>query len=157
PRQVTDNKPSISIDEYGDAVQYSNFLTLVQMGDARREIGKAIADQLVGSLDRLAGRQYYEGNTIVLRANGVASRANLDSTTDVLSNSGVGMSFIAQGIAMLRGQGAPGFSNDSNGQAKYATVVHTAVAQDLPETNGYLPALQYREGSNTLFNGEMGE
>lgn len=157
PRQVGDNKTAISIDEYGDAVQYSNFLTLIQMGDARKEIGKAIADQHVGSLDRLAGRQYYEGNTIVLRANGVSARSSLDSTNDVLSNSGVGMSFLAQGIAMLRGQGAPGFTSDSNGQAKYATVIHTALAQDLPETNGYLPALQYREGSMTLFNGEMGE
>lgn len=157
PRQVTDNVSAISINEYGDAVQYSNFLTLVQMGDARKEIGKAIADQHVGSLDRLAGRQYYEGNTVVLRANSVAARVNLDSTSDILSNSGVGMSFIAQGISILRGQGAPGFTSDSNGQAKYATVIHTALAQDLPETSGYLPALQYREGAMTLFNGEMGE
>ena len=157
PRQVGDNVTSISINEYGDAVQYTNFLTLVQMGDARKEIGKAIADQHVGSLDRLAGRQYYQGNPIVLRANNVAARVNLDATADWLGASGVGMSFVAQAIAMLRGQGAPGFSTDGNGQSKYATVVHTAVAQDLPETNGYLAALQNREGSMTLFNGEMGE
>ena len=157
PRHVGDNKTTISIKAYGDAVQYTNFLTLVQMGDARKEIGKAIADQHVGSLDRLAGRNYYQGNTVVLRANNVAARVDLDSTNDVLSNSGVGMSFVAQALAMLRGQGAPGFSTDGNGQSKYATVVHTAVAQDLPETNGYLAALQNREGAMTLFNGEMGD
>lgn len=157
PRQVTDNVSSITINEYGDAVQYTNFLTLVQMGDSRKEIGKAIADQHVGSLDRLAGRQYYEGNTIVLRAGGNTARSGLDATNDVLSNSAVGMSFFAQAIAMLRGAGAPGFTSDGNGQDKYATVIHTAIAQDLPETSGFLPALQYREGSMTLFNGEIGD
>ena len=157
PQQVGDNKTTISINEYAGSIQYTNFLTLVQMGDARKEVSKTIADQHVGSLDRLAGRQYYQGNTIVLRANNVAARVNLDATNDVLSASGVGMSFVAQALAMLRGQGAPGFSSDGNGQSKYATVVHTAVAQDLPETNGYLAALQNREGSQTLFNGEMGD
>lgn len=157
PRQVGDNKTTITINEYGDAIQIAHFLELVQRGDARKEIGKAIADQHVGSLDRLAGRQYYEGNTIVLRAGGNTARSGLDSTNDVLTNAAVGMSFFSQAIAMLRGQGAPGFTSDSNGQSKYATVVNTAIAQDLPETSGYLPALQYREGAMTLFNGEMGE
>lgn len=156
PRVVNDNVSAISINEYGDAVQYAEFLTLVQMGDARKEIGKAIADQQVLSLDRLAGRQYYEGNSYVMRANGVAARSSLDATNDTLKSSGVGMSFIASGIAALRGAGAPGFSSDGNGQEKYATVVHTSVAQDIPETSGYLPALQYG-GKMTLFNGEIAE
>lgn len=157
PREVRDNVSSISIDEYGDAVQYTEFLTLVQMGNAREEIGHAIAEQQVGSLDRLAARQYFEGNTIVMRANNVATRADLDTTNDVMSNAGVGMSFLAQAIAMLRGAGAPGFDTGAGGLAQYATVIHTGFAQDLPETSGYLPALQYREGSMTLFNGELGE
>ncbi len=156
PRVVNDNVTAISINEYGDAVQIAEFLELVQVGDARKEIGKAIADQQVGSLDRLAGRQYYEGNSLVLRANGNTARSGLDATNDTLKASGVGMSFIASGIAALRGQGAPGFSSDGNGQDKYATVVHTALAQDIPETAGYLPALQYG-GKMTLFNGEIAE
>lgn len=156
PRVVNDNITAISINEYGDAVQYSQFLEYVQMGDARKEVGKAIADQQVGSLDRLAGRNYYEGNAMVMFANGNTARSGLDATNDTLKSSGVGMGFVSAAIAALRGQGAPGFSSDSNGQEKYATVVHTSVAQDIPETAGYLPALQYG-GKMTLFNGELAE
>jgi N4-gp56 family major capsid protein len=156
PRVVNDNKTTISIDEYGDAVQIARFLELVQMGDARSEIGKAIADQQVGSLDRLAGRQYYEGNTIVLRANQNSTRAGLDATNDTLKSSGVGWNPIVQAQSMLRGAGAPGFSTDSGGQEKYATVIHESVAADVPEIAGYLPALQYG-GKMTLFNGELAE
>lgn len=156
PRVVNDNKTTISINEYGDAVQYSEFLQLVQMGNAREEIGKTVANQMVGSLDRLAGRQYYQGNTVVLLANQHDARTDLDATNDTLKASSVGMSLIAQAQAMLRGAGAPGFSTDGNGQEKYATVVHTSLSADLPETSGYLPALQYG-GKMTLFNGELAE
>jgi hypothetical protein len=115
PRVVNDNVTAISIAEYGDAVQIAQFLEYVQMGDARKEIGKAIADQQVGSLDRLAGRQYYEGNTVVLRPNGVTARVDLDATNDTTKASGVGMTLFTQAQAILRGSGAPGFSSDSGG------------------------------------------
>ncbi len=156
PRVVNDNVTAISINEYGDAAQYTEFLQNVQMGDARKEIAHAMAEQQVASLDRLAGRQYYEGNTVVLRANQVANRSDLDATNDTVKASGVGMSLFTSGMAMLRGAHAPGFSTDGNGQAKYATVVHTILSPDLPETAGYLPALQYG-GKMTLFNGELAE
>lgn len=154
PRVVNDNVTAISINEYGDAVQIAEFLTLVQMGDARKEIAKAIADQQVGSLDRLAGRQFYQGNSMVVLANGNTARSNLDATNDTLKSSAVGMAFLTAATAALRTAGAPGFSTDGNGQENYATTVHTSVAQDIPETSGYLPALQYG-GKMTLFNGEL--
>jgi N4-gp56 family major capsid protein len=156
PRNVGDNITSITVNEYGDAAQYTNFLQSVQMGDARKEIAHAIAEGQVATLDRLAARQYVQGNTVVLRANQVSTRASLDATNDTLKASGVGMGLLTQAMAMLRGAHAPGFSSDSNGQSKYATVVHTSLSPDIPETAGYLPALQYG-GKMTLFNGELAE
>lgn len=156
PRVVNDNVTAISIAEYGDAVQISQFLEYVQMGDARKEIGKTIADQQVGSIDRLAGRQYYQGNTVVLRPNAATVRSDLDATNDTVRASGVGMTLFTQAQGILRGAGAPGFSSDAGNQEKYATVVHTSMNGDLPETSGYLPALQYG-GAQTLFNGELAE
>ena len=156
PRVVNDNVSAISINEYGDAVQIAEFLERVQMGDARAEIGRVIAAQHTASLDRLAGRQYYEGNTVVLRANQVTTRAGLDATNDTLKSSGVGMSLITQATAMLRGAGAPGFRSDGNGQSQYSTVISPSLAADIPDTSGYLPALQYG-GKMTLFNGELAD
>lgn len=155
--QVTDNRVSVTINTYGHAVQSSEFAELVTKGNLRQEMSEVIAENMVASLDRLAGRNYYEGNNLVYRANGVATRADLDSTNDILSNSTVGMSFLARATAQLRAAKAPGFDGESGGQQSYMSVIHTALAQDLPETNGYLSALQNREGRDTLFNGEMGE
>lgn len=156
PRVVNDNVSAITIAEYGDAVQIAEFLERVQMGDARAEIGKNIADQHVASLDRLAGRNYYEGNSIVLRANQVSARSSLDATNDTLKASGVGMSMFSQAQAILRGAGAPGFRSDANGQEQYSTVIAPSLSADVPETSGYLPALQYG-GKMTLFNGELAD
>lgn len=157
PVTQTDNAVSVTIDEYGNAQQTARFAELVTKGDLRAETGANVAENMVSSLDRKAGRQYYEGNDLVFRANDAATRAGLDSTNDVLSNSGVGMPFTTRAVAALRGAKVPGFSADAGGMQKYMTVIHTALAQDLPDTNGYLAALQNREGSQTIFNGEMGE
>ncbi len=157
PRKVTDDKVSVSLNEYGDTTQISRFGEIVTKGNLKAEVSKAVADQLVGSMDSLAGRQYYEGNPVVFRANANTSRSGLDSTNDVLSASGVGMSFLARATSTLRGAGTPGFQTDGMGMNHYATVIHTALGQDLPDTSGYLPALQYKDGVDTLFNGEMGE
>ena len=157
PRQVTDDKVSVTINEYGDTVQIARFGEIVTKGNLNAEVSTVVANQLVGSMDRLAGRQYYEGNSVVFRANASANRSDLDSTNDVLSASGVGMSFLARATSTLRGAGTPGFQTDGMGLHHYATVIHTALGQDLPDTSGYLPALQYKDGVDTLFNGEMGE
>lgn len=156
PRVVNDSKTSITIDEYGDAVQIAEFLERVQMGDAREEIGRTVTAQHVGSLDRLAGRNYYEGNSVVMRANQNSTRAGLDATNDTLKSSGVGMQLFTTATAMLRGAGAPGFRSDGNGQEQYSTVISPSLAADIPETSGYLPALQYG-GKMTLFNGELAD
>lgn len=157
PQTITGQTVSVSVNEYGNAIQDALFSEMVSKGDQRSEMGEVIAENMVASLDRLAGREYYEGNPVVYRANNVAARVNLDSTNDTLKASGVGMSFITQATAALRGARAPGFRTDAAGLDHYATVIHTALAQDLPETAGFLPALQYREGMDTLFNGELGE
>lgn len=157
PRQFFDNRVDVTIHEYGDAVQTTKFGELITKGDLRSDAAKVVADQLVGSLDRMAGRMYYEGNEMVFRANGVAARVNLDSANDTLADTSVGMAFLARGTAVLRGAGAPGFRRDSDGLSHYATVIHSALAQDLPETSGYTSALTNREGSDWLFNGEIGE
>lgn len=157
PVQVTDNVVDVTINEYGNAVQLTKFVQIVQKGDVASEIGHVIAENLVASLDRLAGRQYYEGNDIVFRANGVATRASLDSTNDTMSASAVGLPFLGRAIGTLRASKVPGFSTGKDGMPNYATVIHTALAQDLPFTSGFTPALQYKDGVDTLFNGEIGD
>ena len=157
PVRQTDNKVSVTINEYGAAAQTSRLAEVITKGNLRQEVVDNVGENMVASLDRIHGRQYYEGQNLVFRANGVANRSDLDSTNDVLSDSGVGMSFLARGTAALRAAKVPGFSRDGKGQEHYMTVIHTALAQDLPETSGYLPALQYQDGRETLFNGEMGE
>ena len=157
PVRMTDNKVSVTINEYGNAAQTSRLAEVITKGNLRQEVIDNVAENMVASLDRIHGRQFYEGQNLVFRANGVANRSDLDATNDVLSDSGVGMSFLARGTAALRAAKVPGFSMDGNGQEHYASVIHTALAQDLPETSGYLPALQYQSGRDTLFNGEMGD
>lgn len=156
PERVTDNQVSVSINEYGNAVQDTMLATIITKGDLREELIHAIGENQTATLDRLAGRNYYEGQNLVFRANGVSARSGLDSTNDILSASGVGMSFLTRATAALRASRAPGFEMDGNGQSNYMSVIHTALAQDLPETSGYLAALQYQSGRDELFNGELG-
>ena len=155
PERVSDNQVSVTMNEYGNAVQDTMLATIVTKGNLREELVHAIGENQVASLDRLAGRNYYEGQNMVFRANG-AARSDLDSVNDIMSASGVGMSFLTRGTAALRASRAPGFEMDGNGQPNYVSVVHGALVQDLPETAGYLPALQYQSGRDELFNGELG-
>lgn len=157
PEKVTDQKVTITIRERGHAVQSARFAEIIQKGNLQDELIDVIAENQTASIDRVVGRNYYEGNSIVMRANSVAARSNLDATNDILSNSGVGMSFLAQATAVLRASRAPGERPNAGGLENYMTVIHTNLGQDLPETNGYLAALQNREGRDTLFNGEMGD
>lgn len=156
PQRFEDNKVSVTINEYGNAVQTAKFAEIVTKGDLRAEAAEVIGENLVSSLDRKAGRQYYEGNDMVFRANARATRAALVAG-DTLDNSTVGMPFVGRATAALRAAKVPGFSRDNNGLAQYMTVIHTALGQDLPFTNSFVAALQNREGRDTLFNGEMGE
>ena len=157
PEQVLDNVVSVTIDEYGHVAQTTALAEIVVRGDLRAEISELLSENMVASLDRKAGRSYYEGNQLVFRANGVAARVDLDTANDALQDTAVGMSFLARATAALRGAKVPGFASNNGGQATYATVIHTALAQDLPDTSGYLSALQNQDGRETLFNGEMGD
>lgn len=157
PRSVGDEKVDVTINEYGDAVQITKFAEIVTKGDLRSETSRRVAEQMVASLDRLAGRQYYEGNTFVFRANGVANRSDLDSTNDIMADSGVGTSFLERGSTALRSSRTPGFREDSTGVEFYSTVIHPVLRPDMVETAGYLPALQYQNGRDELFNGELGD
>ena len=156
PERITDNVYSVTINEYGNAEQDTRFSELVTKGDVRNEKAEVMAENMVSSMDRVAGRQYYQGNAVVLRPNGNTARSGLDATNDTLKASSVGMGYVNRATAILRGARAPGFRTDGKGQQQYATVVHTGLAQDLPEMSGFLPALQYKDNVDTLFNGEMG-
>ena len=94
PRKVGDEYVDITINEYGDAVQITKFAEIVTKGDLRSETGRRVAEQMVASLDRLAGRQYYEGQNFVFRANGVSARSGLDAANDTLADTTVGHSFL---------------------------------------------------------------
>lgn len=157
PSSVTGQKMSITIVEHGDAVQRSELALIVQKGNLDEDLANLVSAQHTSSLDRLAGRAYFEGNAVVLRPNGVTARSGLDSTNDALDASGVGISFLSRPLSMLRAAGAPGDATDGNGQQKYMTVINPVIAHDLIQTAGFLPALQQREGRNDLFNGEVGE
>ena len=157
PEQVLDNIVSVSMDEYGHVAQTTSLAEVVTRGDLRSEVSEILSENMVSSLDRKAGRAYYEGNQLVFRANDQAARVNLDSAADALQDTAVGMSFLARATAALRGAKVPGFATNNGGQSTYATVIHTALAQDLPDTSGYLSALQNQTGRETLFNGEMGD
>jgi N4-gp56 family major capsid protein len=157
PRQVFDNRVDVTIHEYGDAIQTAKFAELVTKGDLRSDVARVSAEQMVASLDRMAGRFYYEDNQAVFRAAGAAARVNMAAATHALDHANVGMSFLSRAIAILCGAQVSGFRRDSDGQSYYAMVVYTAMAQDIPFISNFLPALQNREGSDWLFNGEMGE
>ena len=156
PVAMSDNKFSVTINEYGNAVQDTEFLNLVQMGSAREEAVAVVSENKTSSMDRVVQR-VYNGGATVLRPSGVTARTDLDATNDTLLASGVGLGFVGNITAMLRGNYAPGFSSDGKNQQKYATVVHPIAGQDFRLANGFLPALQYREGQDTIFNGELGE
>lgn len=157
PELVGDKSVDVTIDEYGSAVQITKFAEIVLKGDVRSETAKRVAEQMVASLDRLAGRQYYEGNNFVFRANGVATRVLLDATNDILPDAGVGSSFLERGSTALRSARTPGFREDGTGIEFYSTVVSPVVRPDIVETAGYLSALQYQSGRDELFNGELGD
>jgi len=146
----------VSINEYGNAVQLTHLSEIATHGDLRADLTAQIAENMVRSIDRVAGRLFYEGNDIVRRANGVTNRSDLDSTNDTLSASGVGMTFLAEAQTILRGAGAPGFGKTASGLDNYTAPIHTALVQDLPDTNGYIDALQQQSGREELFNGEVG-
>ena len=153
---VTDQKVAVTINEYGATTKETEFANIVQKGSLNQDLVDVMSGNMAGSLDRLAGRAYYEGSPVVFRANDVALRVNLDAAADVLSKDTVGMSFLGRGTALLRGAYCPGFDVNSQGNDNYATVVHSLVAQDFKFTDGYLTALQGREGRDDLFNGEIG-
>ena len=157
PQTLDDRGVEVSIDEYGAAVQLTKFAEIVLKGDVRSESAQRVAEQMVGSLDRLAGRQYYEGQNFVFRANAVSARSGLDASNDTLADSGVGTGFLERGSTALRSSRTPGFRQDSNGIEFYSTVINPALRPDITETAGYLPALQYQSGRDELFNGELGD
>lgn len=155
PVSYSDNAVSLSINEYANAVQNTNFARIVTKGDLDGTAADLIAENRTASIDRLVMRTYI-GAGVHLRANNVA-RTGLDSTNDTLLASSVGIGFLGQIQGMLQSAKAPGFDSDANNVSRYATVVHNLVAQDARQAAGYLPALQMREGSDTLFNGELGD
>lgn len=157
PRKVGDEYVDITINEYGDAVQITKFAEIVTKGDLRSETGRRVAEQMVASLDRLAGRQYYEGQNFVFRANGVSARSGLDAANDTLADTTVGHSFLERLQTALRSSRTPGFREDSQGVDFYSTVIHPVLRPDVTETAGYITALQYQSGRDQLFNGELGD
>lgn len=154
-RQLGDNRVAVSIAEYGNTVQTTEYAEMVLKGSVRDETAEAVSENLVAVTDRIIMRAYI-GAPLTIRANG-AARTALDSTNDTLLNANVGLPFVGQAMSILRSNRAPGFESDGNGQQKYATVIHTGLAQDLRAAAGYLPKLQNDDGNNTIYTNEIGE
>ncbi len=157
PKSVRGQKMTITILEHGDAIQRTELARIVQKGNLDEDIATLVSGQHTASIDRIAGRAFYENDALVFRPAGVTTRAGLDATNDVLSAAGVGISFLGRATSTLRAAGAPGSSTDGNGEPKYMTVVNEILGFDIIQTAGFLPALQNREGRDDLFNGEVGD
>ena len=65
PVTMGDNKFSVTINEYGNAVQDTEFLNLVQMGSAREEAVAVVAENKTASIDRVVSRVYNGGSTVL--------------------------------------------------------------------------------------------
>lgn len=156
PQEFDDNVVSVTVDEYGNTAQPTEWARHITKGDLDKEIAEGMAENSVAVHDRLAMRQYI-GAPVHLFPNGNSAKSGLDATNDTLLSSSVGLSFLGQAQSMLRSRRVPGFNTDKDGRPKYSTVVHSLLMQDVPLTSGYLSALQMREGSDTLFNGEVME
>jgi N4-gp56 family major capsid protein len=164
--QLADTSIAVSMGEYGNAAQDTKRLRAVGRTDIPSAFQQVIGRNAGLSQDAIARATFISG-TLCLRPTPSDTRADLDTTNDVLSKAGY--QFLYALAAQLRSAGAPGLgtASEAAGRAQgnaepttvdYGTVVSDLVTGEFLGTNGFTP-LQYissPDARQQMYNGEFG-
>lgn len=151
PSTITDASFSMTVAEYGDVTQLSEFLELTATPDVTAAVGEIVADQARHTIDRLARSVAVGGQMVAFGGDAVArSGVSPLSTADTITeNDFFDAATFLQGAPKIPGVGT------GAGQGLVA-VLRTAVLADLIESSAMLFMAEYGQHPEMLLNGEVG-
>ena len=144
PVQLVDNNLSITVAEYGNAIESTSLLHLASFTPAMKQIADALGQNQANSMDYIV-REVAVAGTFIIYAGTATSRLTVDATGDPMS-----YAFLADLYALADGLGIPQFEDGS-----YATIVHPSVYADIQELTEYKAVGEYSDPT-LLYTGKKG-
>lgn len=146
--QVTTTTVTASLTQYGAFHQYSDKLELTAIDPYLQKVAQIFGDQMGRTVDTLV-RNVITAGTTVRYVNGLASRANINSSAIISSTE------IRRALRELKNQNAKPWKRN-----QYGAFVHPYTVYDMFSDQNIVQAFQYaqaRGDDNPVLNGEIGQ
>jgi N4-gp56 family major capsid protein len=145
PVGMVDDLISMSIAEYGNAVQLTRFLRVVSYTSVEQAAAKAVGQNQAKSLDLII-RGYAAGGTVVEYPGAVTARTDLDASNDKFT-----YEFATQLVTRAASMGVPPFEDGS-----YAAVVHPLLIKDVQNSTEWKAVGEYAD-PRLIYTGKPGQ
>jgi len=146
PVALGDSNITVTPTEYGNVAQLTQKLRLQARANVREAAMKILGQNQARTVDRLI-RNALVGGSWVMRASNVASRTDLDATSDLVT-----YAFLQQLVAQARAAFIPPFEGD-----QYLSIVNPLIAADLRNIAQFLnPSYYQNQMVGGLLRGEIG-
>jgi N4-gp56 family major capsid protein len=144
PVEMDDDTHSITIVEYGNAVQTTKYLGLTSFTNPTRMAAEAVGQNQARSLDLVIRAAAVAGSMVVYPGT-CAARTDLDTTNDKVS-----YDFVTQLVAVAASMGVPSFEDGS-----YAAVIHPLLMRDLQNLAEWKAVGEYSD-PKLIYTGKSG-